>query len=352
MFEDRTYENIMKEMMSEMPDDINTEEGSLIFNACAKQALKLEEAYLSMAYIYDNMLPDTQDEEHLIRYSKERGVEIKKATHAILLGVFNQEIETGTRFTLNDMDYTVVECIGGFNYRLECEEEGTVGNTSFGELDPVDYVDEWQGGQITKVLVPGVNREDTEVFRQRVFDTFTTKAFGGNRADYIRFFNEMDEVGSIKAERRDMAATCIDVYFTDRDFRVPSTVVVSSVQEKVDPESSQGDGNGRAPIGHKVMVHPVIGVTIDIETKITFENGYSYDAVKSYIDSKVSEYFSELRAKWSDSENLTVRISQLESRILSVDGIADISGSKLNGKDENYVLGTYEIPLEGEFNAV
>ena len=64
MFEDRTFENIMSEMMQDMPNDINTEEGSVIYNACAKQALKLEEFYLSAAYIYDNMLPDEQDEEH------------------------------------------------------------------------------------------------------------------------------------------------------------------------------------------------------------------------------------------------------------------------------------------------
>ena len=352
MFEDRTYENIMKEMMSEMPDDINTEEGSLIFNACAKQAMKLEEAYLSMAYIYDNMLPDTQDEEHLIRYAKERGVEIKKATHAVVQGVFQQEIELGTRFTLNDMDYKVTECIGGFNYKLECEEEGIVGNTSFGELDPVDYVDDWQGGQITKVLVPGVNREDTEVFRKRVFGTFNTKAFGGNRADYLKFFSEMDEVGSLKMKRRGSGGTCIDVYFTDRNFGVPSASAVSEVQENVDPKSSQGEGNGKAPIGHKVNVNAVRGVTIGISMKLTFEGGYSYDAVKSYIDTQVEGYLKELCSKWDSSINLTVRISQLESRILSIYGISDVGQTKINGKAENLVLGEYEIPIKGGFNAV
>ncbi len=352
MFEDRTYENIMKEMMSEMPDDINTEEGSLIFNACAKQALKLEEAYLSMAYIYDNMLPDTQDEEHLIRYAKERGVEIKTATHAELLGVFNQEIEIGTRFTLNDMDYTVKECVGGFNYRMECEEEGTAGNTSFGELDPVDYVDDWQGGQITKVLTPGVNRENIDVFRQRVFDTFNTKAFGGNRTDYIHFLCDMDEVGSVKVKRSGDTENSISVFFTDRDFSVPTADVVKVVQEKTDPESSHGEGNGRAPIGHSVVVCAVGGVEVNISMKLTFESGYVYEAVKSYIDTQIEGYLKELCAKWSSVEYLTVRISQIEARILSIEGIADVSGTTLNGKTQNLVLGEYEIPLKGAFNAV
>ena len=76
MFEDRTYENILQEMLSEIPNDLNKSEGSLIYTACSKQALKLEEVYINMSDIYENMLPDTQDIEHLIRYAKERGIEI------------------------------------------------------------------------------------------------------------------------------------------------------------------------------------------------------------------------------------------------------------------------------------
>ena len=33
MFEDMTFENIMEAMMEEMPDDIDTSEGSLLYNA-------------------------------------------------------------------------------------------------------------------------------------------------------------------------------------------------------------------------------------------------------------------------------------------------------------------------------
>lgn len=51
MFEDMTFENIMEAMMKEMPDDIDTSEGSLLYNACAKQAVQLEETYMFMAGI-------------------------------------------------------------------------------------------------------------------------------------------------------------------------------------------------------------------------------------------------------------------------------------------------------------
>ena len=55
MFEQFTYEKIMSDMMADMPEDIDTSEGSLIFNACAKQAVRLEEAYLYLDGLEKNI---------------------------------------------------------------------------------------------------------------------------------------------------------------------------------------------------------------------------------------------------------------------------------------------------------
>ena len=60
-------------------------------------------------------------------------------------------------------------------------------------------------------------------------------------------------------------------------------------------------------------------------------------------------YFAELTGQWSSSEFLTVRISQIESRILSAypTMVMDIGGTKINGKEENLVLGPDSIPVRG-----
>ena len=44
---------------------------------------------------------------------------------------------------------------------------------------------------ITALLIPGEDEEDTEVFRQRYFNSLNAQAFGGNRIDYIEKVNEM-----------------------------------------------------------------------------------------------------------------------------------------------------------------
>lgn len=78
MFEDMTFENIMEAMMKEMPDDIDTSEGSLLYNACAKQAVQLEETYMFMSGIEKNMFADTADLEHLIRIGNDIGCPVLK----------------------------------------------------------------------------------------------------------------------------------------------------------------------------------------------------------------------------------------------------------------------------------
>ena len=59
MFDDRLFDIIMDEMMSEFGSDVRTDEGSLAYNACAKIAEKLEEVYGDMDELNDNILPDT-----------------------------------------------------------------------------------------------------------------------------------------------------------------------------------------------------------------------------------------------------------------------------------------------------
>ena len=64
----------------------------------------------------------------------------------------------------------------------------------------------------------------------------------------------------------------------------------------------------------------------------------------------MDQYFYELSKIWDENENLIVRISQLESRILTCEGVLDVSGTTLNGSDANLSLATDEIPIRGTVN--
>ena len=137
MYEDKTFENILDEMLSN--SDVDTSEGSLMYEACAKQALMLEGMYMDLARAYDNLNIETMEEEFFVTYATDRGVSRIEATAPQVQCEFLQEIEIGSRFTCNDYDYEII----AFNeknedkylYTAVCDTAGTEANSNIGCLD-------------------------------------------------------------------------------------------------------------------------------------------------------------------------------------------------------------------------
>ena len=354
MFDDRLFDVIMGEMMEAFGADVRTDEGSLAWNACAKIAEKLEEVYGDMSEINDNILPDTQDLDHLIRYAQERGLEYKYATAPIVKGVFQQEIEIGERFTCGDYTYTVTELIAGYEYQLECETEGTEANTTLGELESIDYIEDYNGGQITQILIDGTDDEDEEVFRKRVFESFKSVAFGGNKANYRSYINTIDGVGGSKPKRRVDGETFIHIPIISDIYGVPSAELVDEVQTIVDPLQNQGEGDGIAPIDHRVIIEAVEGVNVEVSTTITFDSGYNVDTSRTLIEGAIGTYLGELRKGWeaNEFETMYVRLSKIDANILNVEGVVDVNGTKINGVEENLALTYSQIPILGGVSIV
>ena len=187
MFEQFTYEKIMSDMMADMPEDIDTSEGSLIFNACAKQAVRLEEAYLYLDGLEKNMYADTADLEHLIRAGNERPCYIKQATYAEFEAEFNCPIPAGSRFNCDEYNYTVFNAIdeAQHKYRIGCESPGSAPNHILGDLEPIGFIEGFEWGKIIKCVLEGQDLEDTEEYRARLLSTYSYRGFGGNREYYL-----------------------------------------------------------------------------------------------------------------------------------------------------------------------
>lgn len=354
MFDDRTFDTIMEEMLSRFGAKIRTDEGSLAYNACAKIAEKLEEIYADMEELYDNILPDTQDEFHLIEYGRERGLDYQYATCPVAKGVFRQEISIGERFTCNDYMYEVTGQIDSCIYELRCETEGTEANTNFGALEPVDYIDDYEGGEITEIISAGRADEDIEGFRQKVIGSFQEKAFCGNKADYRKFINEVAGVGGCKPKRREEGQRWIYIYVIGNDFNTPSARLLEEIQTLVDPEQNHGEGDGMAPICHNVLICPAEAETIDVAATVSFDTGFSIETSKDLIEAAISEYLLLLREEWESRglENTVVRIRQVEAKILTVEGVLDVSGTMLNGSENNVEMDFTKIPILGGMTIV
>lgn len=355
MFEDKTYESLLNEKLRQVDSKYDKREGSIIYDALAPNSAETVMMYIQLEWMFKQMFGDTADREYLIKIAKDtRGIEPKSATYAILKGEFNIEIPIGSRFSLDTLNYIAIELIDDTNhsYKMRCETVGTEGNKHFGTMIPINYISGLTTCELTELLIPAEDEEDTETFRKRWRDSFNATAFGGNRADYMEKIKAIQGVGGAKCYRTtnefgELVGGHVKCVIIASDYSVPTPELVNTVQHKIDPTQDMG-GYGLAPIGHVAHIQAVIGKEIDIQSIITYESGFSYEDIKSQIEDAVDNYFLNLAQAWEASANLIVRISQIESAILEIDGVIDIADTLINGSASNITLEVDEIPVRGE----
>lgn len=162
----------------------------------------------------------------------------------------------------------------------------------------------------------------------------------------------LDAVYNAAKDKKLTVGGTVHVVITDSDdYGEASSTLVQYVQQTLDPEENAGEGYGLAPIGHVVSVASASPVSIEVKTTVTFEEGHNWSNTKAAIAEAVDAYFLELRKNWSETSQTIVRVSQIENRILGVDGVVDVTGTKLNGTASNMTLTEFCIPKLGGVSA-
>lgn len=396
MYENVTYEVLLRRMLERIPSTLDKREGSVIWDTHSPTAIELELLYIELDALINECYGDTASREFLIRRCKERGIYVHPASRATLRGIFTPvDIEVlGKRFNIGDLNYVVVEKIADGEYKVTCETAGIVGNQNFGMMIPMDYIAGLETATLTEVLIPGEDEEDTEELRTRYFESFNDTAFGGNAKDYHNKVTAISGVGAVKIKRvwngdikpaqmipnesvrtwygsiigsvsSEIAAWLSTVYLAagekkltvggtvrltiiDSNYSAASPTLVDAVQTAIDPEQNAGEGLGLAPIGHVVSVASASQVAINVKTTITFSNNYSWDNLEKSIIQAIEDYLLELRKEWATNDKTVVRIAQIENHIMGISGIVDIHSTSINDSEENLTLGENEIPVIGE----
>ena len=404
LFEDRTYENLLTNAMARISPSLDKREGSMVYNGIAPAMAELAQLYIGLDFVFTATYIATAPREYLIERAKDRGLAPKAASAAAFRAEFNMAVPIGTRFSCEDLNFIVVSRIesrasgsGDFNYRVDCETAGSIANNYTGALIPVEYLDGLTSANLVELLIPGDDEEDTEVFRQRILTAMQSQAFGGNQADYKAKVLDIDGVAAVKVHpvwngdtppsafipsstvqswyssgmtgitNTEIKEWITAVYNAARnkkltvggtvllvimaaDNSAPSQTLIDNVQAIIDPTQNAGEGIGLAPIGHVVKVVGVERTPINISTNLTLAAGWTWANAKARVEAVIDKYFNELAASWENSTNLVVRVSQIESRILSECSafVTDISDTELNDIAANVTLGEDCIPVRGD----
>lgn len=344
-----TYEEILQRCLDRIPNTIDKRQGSIIYDALAPCCIELAQMYIELSGIYDQVFIDTAVGEALDKLVEQNGVKRKDATYALRKGEFNMVVPVDNRFSDGENTYIVIENIAGTNNSiLRCEQAGAVGNGYYGSLTPITYLQGLTKAELTDIIDMGDDIESDEDLRVRYMESVTAPQFGGNVSDYQTKVKSLTGVGGCKVVPIWNGGGTVKLIITNSQGGVPTSSLVNDVQEAVDPNQDQ-QGLGIAPIGHIVTVEGAVAKKIAVSATFTLESGVDPTDIQDSVNNIVDNYFKSLSTNWDKEDNLIARISQLETRLLGVAGVLDITNTKMNNSTSNLSLESNEIPVrEGD----
>lgn len=340
-----TYEEILQRCLDRVPNTIDKRQGSIIYDALAPCCVELAQMYIELYGAYNLVFIDTAVGDSLDALVKQNGLTRKSATNAIRLGQFNMVVPVGSRFSDGTLSYIVTENIANSNNSyLKCETAGLVGNEYYGSLTPISYITGLTTANLADIIDLGTDAETDDALRTRYMETVTAPEFGGNISDYQTKTKALTGVGGCKVIPVWNGGGTVKLIITNATGGVPTQLLIDSVQTAIDPNSEQ-TGIGIAPIGHIVTVVGAEALNIAVSGTFTLSSGTSASDIQASVNEAIDNYFKYLSESWDKEDSITVRISQIETRFLSISGVLDVTNVKINNGTSNIVLANNQIPL-------
>ena len=370
-----TYDYILTEALSKVPDNVDKREGSIIRDALSPCCYEAAKHILYLADIIEQTYIETANGLWLDGRVIEGGITRDPATYAKKLGVFKTQLDEPCQISIGQsfsffvdtiLNYTALQVYANEDgdvvpgsYIMQCNTVGSVGNSYIGRIVPNDYIEKLASAEITTLLYPGEEEESDDSLRERFLANLMKTAFGGNIAQYRQWAKEIPGIGGVQVYPVWAGGGTVKLSIIDTDYNSCSSEFCQTILEKFDPENSGGEtglGLGIAPIGHKVTVSTPLPRTINVSGKITLLPGYKLETLMPDIKAALENYLLSLREAWenSDDENnysVTVYLGRINFAILNVKGVSSAYELKLNETDTDIKLtetsSLQEIPVLG-----
>lgn len=346
MFENKTFESILEQMLSEVDTEIDKREGSMIYDALAPCAMRLAEAYRALSDLEQQLNPETASGKFLLALGEKYGVQRKGATPAILLMQAEPQtldIPIGTRFFAGECTYTVSGKNDDGNWLLTAEQDGTVGDVLSGSAIPAEYLQGLLSAQIVGIYRHGVEQENDAHYRARVIKAMRRISFGGNRADYETWIKQDERVVYARVSPAWVTGSDIVIEVLGQGYDFLENDVIAALQERICPTSGGNSGTGIAPIGHSVKIKRPTVQEISIDLTMDLQEDAIVSEVRQQVTDALTAYLEQLREKWERSETITLYREDMIRIVKSIGGVISVSRFLINGLALD--LSTDDLPI-------
>lgn len=373
-FSGYTAKAIEREMLAQVPADLDTREGSMIQTAIGPAAWYLEGLYMLLGQMQDNAYAETAVGESLDRIVWERGLERKLAVPAVRKGTFDVPVTSGSQFkTINGPDSVIFVAgdllssgDGGYVYAMACQTPGTIGNSYVGPLLPITAISGLTSALLGDILTAGTADEEDGALRVRYYETFNVPAFGGNIQAYRNAILAVEGVGAVQVYPAWGGGGTVLCSILDDHMGPALAATVQRVQYIICPAEDDGtapsaDGYGMAPIGAAVTITTATPLTIDVACGIEFAadipNGA--ETYRSEIGQRIKEYLDTVTRSWGSPLKghkveyaVSVYVSRIVYAILTIEQVVNVTDVTVNGSGEDLHLietaDLQQVPVLGE----
>jgi len=339
VYEAQTYELILKRMLERVDADLDKREGSIIYDALSPAAAELAQAYVELEINLKLFSAKTSSGDYLELRTADYGVTRKAATKAQRKALFfgkddlPLEVNLGSRFSIEQLNYQTTERISTGQYILECEVAGSIGNQNFGALLPIDYISGLVRAELSDILIPGTDTETDDDLRQRYLQRVRQPATSGNAAQYRQWATDVPGVGDAKVFPLWAGPGTVKLAIVDTEKQPASTALVDEVADYLE--------NVR-PIGAAVTVVSATAKGINVSAAVALASGYVIQAVTDAFSTALEVYLQEMAFTGT-----YVSYAKVGTLLLNTLGVIDYTSLTVNSGGANVALADEEIPVLG-----
>ena len=262
-YEDMTYEVILARMMERVTSqypNLDSREGSIIFNALAGCALELAIAYTELDNVLQESFVKTASREYKLIGCRDVGMDISMFEEhpGVFKGAFDVEVPIGSRWNCDLYNYTVSEFLGmsdsHYTYSMVCETPGSAPNSMIGNLTPItDNPEGLSYAELLSCLIEGEDESSDEEIDASYEEFVKSSVSDGNVNQYKRWCEAYPGIGNSQITPLYNGANTVGVSILSSSNRAASQELINEFQEYLDP-NSEGMGNGVATIGATFFV--------------------------------------------------------------------------------------------------
>jgi uncharacterized phage protein gp47/JayE len=339
-------EEIIKRISERLKIEANLLEGGFaqdIIGSISYELANITETELNR--IADRAFVTTAQGEDLDRVGADYGIERRQDAAAIVyldiegdeFAIINQNVKAVyNNLVFTVQEYKKINSSGVARVKAKCETLGVIGNVPANTI--TEFLTDYAGLRAVNNPEPaydGFDKEDDEIYRQRIKDYLANDSANCNKAQYETWAREV--TGVLKAVVKgaeDMGAGNVGVFISAIDSTV-SEDLKQAVYDYIDEKQF---------INATLIVDSLNYIDIDIVANVILKEGYSNIDVMDEFKLKLKAYLPTVEKVVS-----YFKISEL---LFDCSGVEDVTDYTLNGFADSVTLQETDFAVVGEVQIV